>query len=311
LKKLPLVARWGTLILLIGITISTLSAGFRTEALGAVFAWFIVPMFFSAVIIASQVDITALIFGIVVGALIQTAYGLQLLPLQIEPRLLGTFASPNFYAAVVVPAIFLSFLLPMKGKWLPIVVLLWGLILSQSLGGMLGLLAGGLYLLFLFVKEKRMRLLLAGLLIVVGLIGGVIAHGRFANNSHSSLSSRQQIWNVAWRIGEQHPFTGVGLRNFDNVYFTEVTYVYPNPMEFNVPEPHNLYLAFWLDLSLVGLVGILLIIGGALAQGGIPVAVLIGLLAHGLVDTPIFKLELAVLFWLYMAVIFVFGKKEV
>jgi O-antigen ligase len=198
----------------------------------------------------------------------------------------------------------------MKGKWLPMIVLLWGLILSQSLGGFLGLIGGGLYLIFILVKDTRARLAMAVLVFLIGCTGAFIAKQRFSNNPSSSLVSRQQIWHVAWEVGKEHPLTGVGLKNFDNIYLQKVNTVYAAPLEYNVPEPHDLYLAFWLDLSVVGLVAMLLIIGGAVIQGGIVVAPLVALLVHGLVDTPIFKLELAVLFWLYIALIFTFRNQS-
>jgi O-antigen ligase len=310
LKALPKLTQWGAALMVPALIISVTVAQVRHEALGAAVAWFLVPMLLTVLIIASGIEVTALVFGIVVAALIQTAYGLQLLPIQQEPRLVGTFTSPNFYAAVVVPAIFLSLLLPMKGKWLPMIVLLWGLILSQSLGGFLGLIGGGLYLIFILVKDTRARLAMAVLVFLIGCTGAFIAKQRFSNNPSSSLVSRQQIWHVAWEVGKEHPLTGVGLKNFDNIYLQKVNTVYAAPLEYNVPEPHDLYLAFWLDLSVVGLVAMLLIIGGAVIQGGIVVAPLVALLVHGLVDTPIFKLELAVLFWLYIALIFTFRNQS-
>lgn len=312
LLSLPAIVRWGAVLLVPALMISTFAASVRHEALGAAVAWFIVPMLIAAAIIASGIEADALIFGVVVAALAQTLYGFQLLPLQQDARLMGTFTSPNFYAAVAVPAIFLSLLLPTQMKWLPIIVLLWGLLLSQSLGGFLGLIGGSVYLFFILVKNKKLRLGIAAVIILVGLVGVVVAKQRFMHNPRSSLASRQQIWTVAWKIGKAHPVTGVGLRNFDNVYLTTVPSVFPDPIEWNVPEPHNLYLAFWLDLSLLGLVAILLLVGGVLAQGGVAVAAIVALLAHGFVDTPIFKLELAVLFWLYIAIIFALhkGKKS-
>ncbi len=300
---LPAVIRWGALLMLPALAISVAVSQVPQDALGAAKSWFIAPMLLAVLIVASGIGVESLIFGVVIGALLQTAYGLQVLPDQVEPRLMGTFTSPNFYAAVVTPAIFLAFLIPTKGKWLAITVLIWGLILSQSLGGFLGLVGGGIYLVISLVKAKRTRFIIGILTVLVGLLGAGIAKQRFVDNPRSSLASRQEIWRVAWKIGSKHPITGTGLRSFDRVYLTTVGTIVGNPIEWNVPEPHNLYLAFWLDLSLIGLIAMLLIIGGTLAQGGAAAAALIAILVHGLVDTPIFKLELAVLFWLYIAII--------
>lgn len=303
LRALPAVFRWGGALLLLGLLISVSVAGVQGEALGAAKAWFIMPLLLLVTIVASAMSVRTLVWGIVATALAQTLYGFALLPAQQEMRMIGTFSSPNFYAASVVPALFLAYGFTRREKWLVMAVLLVGILASQSLGGMVGLIAGALYVVAMASRKKKSAGIMIGIMVVMALIGGALAYKRFSNNPRSSLASRQEIWQVALRIGDQHPVTGIGLRNFDNEYLKAVPYVTTDPIEWNVPEPHNLYLAFWLDLSAVGLVAMLLIMGGALAYGGAAAVTMAVLLAHGLVDTPIFKLELAVLFWLYVTII--------
>ena len=83
----------------------------------------------------------------------------------------------------------------------------------------------------------------------------------------------------------------------------------------NARTPHNLLLATWLETGLLGLVGLmaaLVLVGTGLvralreSQTRPIAAVLVGswfvILAQGLVDTPVWKNDLFVLFWLLVAV---------
>jgi O-antigen ligase len=302
LLQLPLAVRIGSLLLIPALAVSVMVADNRTEALGAAKAWFVLPLLFALVLYLAEVRTMSLVYGIVIHAVAQTWYGFELLPAQEVPRLMGTFASPNFYAAVVAPALFFVPILPVgRLRWLVGIVLVGGLLASQSLGGLLGVIGGGVAVLLTSTPSKKVRtaLLLAGL--TVTLVVGALGYQRFADNSRSSLSSRFEIWHVATELVREHPITGVGLRSFDMEYLRTVNTYYGAPLEYNVPEPHNLYLAFWLDLSLLGLVAMLLVAVGTVWRGGYAAIPVIVILTHGLVDTPIFKLELAVLFWLYCA----------
>lgn len=303
LTKLPRTLKWGVALLLPALAISVWAAGNRIEAFSAAVTWFIVPAALAAAVTLSRTPVLPLVYGVVVHALAQTAYGLQLLPAQEESRLMGTFASPNFYAATAVPALFLAFVLPGLVRWLAVGILAVGLVLSQSLGGFLGLIGGGMYLLFTLVRQPKLRWGLGALTLLFALLGGYLAWERFSNNPRSSLESRKEIWQVAWSIGKERPVQGVGLRGFDEMYIARVPTVTATPIEWGVPEPHNLYLAFWLDLSLLGLLAMVLVLVGTLSFGGLVAAPVVVLLSHGLVDTPVFKLELAVLFWIYLAIL--------
>jgi len=89
-------------------------------------------------------------------------------------------------------------------------------------------------------------------------------------------------------------------------------------------HPHNLYLAMWLNLGIVGLVSFIYIIAatvsrffvgfkgvldeklfGTLKLRLILFAMLLIVLIHGLFDTPFFKNDLALLFWVIIGSIYV------
>ncbi len=81
-------------------------------------------------------------------------------------------------------------------------------------------------------------------------------------------------------------------------------------------HPHNLYLMFWLSTGVIGLVSFLWLIvllfrtvfmieqhDGRKRMAVICAAMLVGILVHGLVDTPIWKNDLALQFWMIAGII--------
>jgi O-antigen ligase len=117
------------------------------------------------------------------------------------------------------------------------------------------------------------------------------------------------IWQSSGKILSDNWLLGIGPGNFQDKYLEYQKY-FPPYLEWAVPHPHNLYLAFWLYGGLVGLVSFLVILyfffkkvetpklGVSTGVKYIALGVMIYVLLHGLVDTTIFKNDLAVVFWL-------------
>ena len=84
-------------------------------------------------------------------------------------------------------------------------------------------------------------------------------------------------------------------------------------------HPHNIFLAFWLYgglLSLVGFVWLIVAAAGQLAGSKVDWGLRLGLLAalgaillQGLFDTTYFKNDLALIFWLIIALIAILEKE--
>lgn len=134
------------------------------------------------------------------------------------------------------------------------------------------------------------------------------------------------IWQAALKIGQDHWLLGIGPGLFQKYYLDYQKY-FPVPyLEWAVPQPQNLFLAWWLQTGLLGLMGFLWLLVNffrwALAawrqkkpsffplsgtsEGRQPLAlvlmaVMIYILAHGLVDTTYWKNDLALIFWVVMA----------
>jgi O-antigen ligase len=127
----------------------------------------------------------------------------------------------------------------------------------------------------------------------------------------NSLEQRLSIWTSTFHLIRDHPIFGVGLRAYQKAI---VPYVLPD----EIPElyPHNIYLAFWAQLGLVGLLSFIYLFVSMvviawrafLRAAGLEKALLWGVLAalimfavHGVADTPYFKNDLSIEFWMLAA----------
>jgi O-antigen ligase len=121
-----------------------------------------------------------------------------------------------------------------------------------------------------------------------------------------TLQTRSIIYLATWHMLTAHPILGLGLGGYLYVLhgFPEI-------------YPHDVYLAFWAELGLLGLVAFAIILGGllwrawrALPQAtGFERAMLWGALGsfviwavHGIFDTPYWKNDMSVEFWLVAAI---------
>jgi O-antigen ligase len=122
-----------------------------------------------------------------------------------------------------------------------------------------------------------------------------------------SLAGRVEIWEAAVRTLLAHPIFGVGLGGFH--------YLYRDRQE--QPYPHDLWLAMWVEIGLLGVLVFAFIFIGLLVRGlrawprtsGIHRAALWGAIlslvmwaVHGVFDTPYFKNDMSVEFWVVAAI---------
>jgi O-antigen ligase len=126
-----------------------------------------------------------------------------------------------------------------------------------------------------------------------------------------------QLWQAGAELVGESPLLGIGLDNFLYRYPTKIP---PNtPYEPNLSHPHNLILQFWLQLGLLGLTALIWllwrfvrtawstastnhgsVLARALAVGAL--GSMADFVAHGLVDNGYFLPDMAVVFWLTLAV---------
>jgi O-antigen ligase len=126
-------------------------------------------------------------------------------------------------------------------------------------------------------------------------------------------------WQETLDMLKDHSLLGVGLDNYQNAF---APYQKTTGIEI-FKYPHNIFLNFWSELGLLGLISIfwLMIIffkttllsifnnPNRLIYLGL-LAGFITLLIHGLVDVPFFKNDLAVLWWLIIISPFILNRLE-
>jgi O-antigen ligase len=100
---------------------------------------------------------------------------------------------------------------------------------------------------------------------------------------------------------------GIGPGNFQSKYLEYQKY-FPPYLEWAVPEPHNLYLAFWLESGFAGFTGFVILTFLWLkrttfqTKNSLVTAVCAGImlyfLLHGILDTTYWKNDLSLIFWI-------------
>ncbi|MDO8582347.1 MAG: O-antigen ligase family protein [bacterium] len=120
---------------------------------------------------------------------------------------------------------------------------------------------------------------------------------------------RIQQWKETIKMLRDHPIFGAGLSGYQK---TVAPYHKQKHIEI-YQYPHNIVLNFWSELGLLGVIAFLWLVilffrkalsppfrGGA-RGGAIIISAISVILIHGLVDVPYFKNDLAIFFWLLLA----------
>ncbi len=136
------------------------------------------------------------------------------------------------------------------------------------------------------------------------------------SDNRSSFHSRLMIWNSAGEIIKDNPIFGIGPGTFQKTYLSYAEKFNEPYLEWAVPQPHNIFLAFYLQTGFIGFIGFILILSWFFKYNrfgneamprcyGFIIVLMIYILIHGLVDTTYWKNDLSLMFWLIigMAVI--------
>jgi O-antigen ligase len=187
--------------------------------------------------------------------------------------------------------------------WLAITGL--ALLLTLSKGAYLALIVLGV---IVILRLRRWMLpLLVGLAVVAVLISRVPLVTQRIATSENSLVGRFQIYGATLRSMQDHWLFGWGIGGWDYIYRRKAPQ----------PYPHDIWLTFWVELGLLGVIAFAIIFFGLLWRGwrGLPqteafyrVALwgVLGALVlwgvHGLADTPYWKNDMALEFWVMAAI---------
>lgn len=189
-----------------------------------------------------------------------------------EGRLQGAAGDPNFFAAQMVAGIALAIGLIASGRrFAPrllltaaLLPLAYGIIASESRGGLVALIATGIAALVIFHRQRaQILLVVVGVAAVMGiwLTNNHSAWERVTSASQDRGSGREDLWTIALRVYDSHPILGVGLNNF-SVYAPRYTRQPGTLTGVRHVETgrgvHNAYLSL---LTETGVVGVALFVG--------------------------------------------------
>lgn len=315
LAPVPLSLILPVLFFLLGSVIATYFGG--SESYGGLKSWVIMPIIFGFLSIQSFADHSSsrrhLEGGLLISALGVSLWGIGDVALN-GGRLNSFFNSPNAAAMWLVPVFFI--LLPGFRKsrldLLILLVVVLAIGLTQSFGGYLAL-ASGLATLIIFRRLNQLSgtVVSALALLVFSYLSltkylALLLTPLFGER----LGGRLQIWLMGRDAIETFGYWGFGPGRFESFYLSKVGMTFANPVEWNVPQPHNLYLATWLSAGLLGLVSFLwllvaLVVRQLKNKQFFLLAALVAIAVHGLVDTTYWKNDLAIIFFLVAALTFV------
>lgn len=342
-RALPSIPLFSDTFLLTGIALFFFSTilsfivhPFSSTGLGLIKSWFIFPIVGAALWSVARWDATRLltawfvsISGIALSALAYLSSG----ALTFDGRLEAWYSSPNFLAIALAPGILIGThllisLLAEEKKRLSLIaaaslslpVIAIALFFTRSYGAWIAIaIALGAYLLSVSMTKKQT---VAVFVIILSAIA-VFAFSEYGSekwqslaslDERSSLSSRIMIWRSAATMIADHPVSGIGIGRFQEEYLAYQQY-FPPYLEWAVPEPHNLFLALWLNTGLIGLAGFVLIIVrfawrlfriGHLGEKekmsrSLILCLMLLFLGYGFLDTPYFGNDLSFVFWMLIA----------
>lgn len=183
-------------------------------------------------------------------------------------------------------------------------------------------------------REKKNAKVFWGVLLGTLIVLGVLAFAVFQADpqkwnkffefgERSSSGVRVEIYAIATHLIAEHPLTGIGLGQFPLFYQLQGPRILGHaPYEWNMLHPHNIFFAFWLNLGILGVFALIWILALVFKKvvhslrslssqkswsvdklRVVGFALLLVILIHGFFDTPFFKNDLALLFWLIISVI--------
>jgi len=316
-------------LMLLGVLIATIISNNQARALGILKAWFFAPLLFASLFlntITNQSKIRSAILFLSFSVWPIMLFGLYdfiyLADLTIPNRLDSFFSSPNYVVMYLVPIIILSlgWLITNRAKIKLYTQIYYALFLglglttiflTKSIGGWFSLLAGIFMMIILLPRITLKKSIITIITFLLSVLILFVAHQKTATHFDNfwqtdSFQTRKKIWTNSLVLTTNHPILGLGLADFKTDYLAHIQSLpkEKQPTEKEVLRPHNLYLDFYLETTLLGIIALIWIVLlffrlNISTTAAVPyLASLTAILLHGLVDTPYFKNDLAILFWI-------------
>ena len=329
-----------TALFLAGTFIAALTNPNLPKALGLWRAYFLEPIILFVIITARQIDYKFLRDSLAVAtisisalAIIQMVFGGPFPPSLWDDQLFGRptsfFTTPNAIGLFLVPIILL--LAPAirrlaekkseRGDLCRAGIFILGAIaiLASFSQGAWAAFIGGL-LVYVFLAGKRQLAATAIVMMIFGVALVPSLRSAFTFQDQAG-QNRLTLWTYSMQYltaSPKHFVLGSGLRMF----FNEVQRPHYNVEEMErLIYPHNIFLNFWLETGLAGMMaffgvyGCLIYCGIKIYQkdrlfGAAILGALAAFLVHGLVDVPYFKNDLSMMFWLLAGMIVMTKNKQ-
>ncbi len=241
-------------------------------------------------------------------------------------RVSGVFNSANALALYLEPIIwtlgvvvFRDFKLSKRSAFFTLTLILSvvAIVLSRSMGGFVAFIClAGILVLRRFIKIHSSTFLwyVSGLFVVTALLIQLAYSvvGRMHAVPYAGPNTfliRMIVWTGTSHLLSEHWITGAGLGGFKERY--AISYL---PVQYTeqLQYPHNIFLNFWSETGLYGLITFILLCYFLFKEADakeiqiriIIYGVLFLLFLHGLVDVPYFKNDLSMEFWIFASLLF-------
>jgi O-antigen ligase len=312
----------GAAIILIATIAGIIVAPSKLAALGIARAYFWEPMIFSFLLIKIQPDgkkiFKAALYGFALNATLVAGYGIfqYFFPRLIPATYVADHRITSFYSYPNAIALYLAPLIPLflSALWsLPLVVFgVLAIIMAKSAGGLIAVFAA-LFVAGLSFKKSRVATIIVTIVVAAMLSFAPQLSGLREQILMKDWSGRvHQIgWQESIAMLRDHPLWGAGLSGYPTAVKPYHTAVGVEIFQY----PHNLFLAIWSELGVLGLLGFLIIfvwffstvfrrykLQPTTYNLKLLAAAIVAILVHGLVDVPYFKNDLSLMFWIFIAI---------
>lgn len=176
-------------------------------------------------------------------------------------RFIGPLGEPNALAASALFLLpFLNFSPSSKFKKLALVLAIILIFISGSRAGLLGLF---FELWILYLNSKKKIFALSGLILILVTLAAFITPflpKELPVQNHLKFESRKDIWAISFSAALKSPFLGTGFGSVQEVIHKEA-WKQTNLLRFQtVDSTHNLFLNWWAEAGLSGLIILILLI---------------------------------------------------
>jgi len=303
----------------------------NAHGIGVFFEWLLMPAI-TGFLLHAYIQSAAHTFKTVRNTLLFTLFIISVIAVTyfildiktFDGRLSAFYPSPNHLALFITPIIPLLIAqffnlkrIPSKIVYLSIFILsLFVLFFTNSFISSASLIISLSFITLIYVQKKK--LLLSILLMFFIIISIIISHKITSielNSTHNPLFSRAEIWTVAIHHIQTNTFLNTNhIDSFGQIYL-EAQPFYAPYNTWSAPTPHNLFLTLWISSGFITVLFFCLLCSRWLyitfhfykktknATILFYVAALLIILLSGIFDTPFWKNDLSLLFW----IIFILG----